>query len=50
MFYIGYILAEIPSSMLNKIVGPGRYLPLLVFLFVLLPCAPLSLEVKEVST
>ncbi|SPO01620.1 uncharacterized protein DNG_04294 [Cephalotrichum gorgonifer] len=33
IFYISYIIFEIPSNILCKIIGPGWYLPLLTILF-----------------
>lgn len=36
VFYISYIVFEVPSSVLCKIVGPGWYLPGLTILFGLL--------------
>ncbi|KAK4057223.1 hypothetical protein OIO90_001718 [Microbotryomycetes sp. JL221] len=32
-FYIAYVIAEIPSNLLCKVIGPGRFMPLLIFLF-----------------
>ncbi|GKT70602.1 MFS transporter protein [Colletotrichum tofieldiae] len=39
VFYISYIVFEVPSNVLCKIVGPGRYLPGLTILFGLLTVA-----------
>lgn len=33
MFYVSYILFEIPSNVMCKIVGPGRWLPLMTVCF-----------------
>ncbi|ORY76908.1 putative MFS transporter [Leucosporidium creatinivorum] len=33
VFYVSYIAFEIPSNLLLKIVGPGRYIPLMVIVF-----------------
>ncbi|KAM0789340.1 hypothetical protein ACM66B_000172 [Microbotryomycetes sp. NB124-2] len=32
-FYIAYVIAEIPSNLLCKAIGPGRFMPGLIFLF-----------------
>lgn len=32
-FYVSYIVFEIPSNLLNKKIGPGRYIPMMVITF-----------------
>lgn len=35
-FYVSYVVFEIPSTMLTKLLGPGKWIPLMTFLFGLL--------------
>jgi MFS family permease len=35
-FYISYVVFEIPSTMLTKIIGPGKWIPFITFCFGLL--------------
>ncbi len=43
-FYVAYAFFEVPSTFLNKIIGPGRWIPIMTILFGLFSLAMAFVE------